>query len=122
MEDSKIGLIKSSLSYHMNQVNCIKLNPLNGSQLLSCGQDGCYAIWNLQNYERRYGSYICNFLKDGFFLDEFTIGVVGSGSFLYKVLKSNGNITAKLNLQVSYSNIIIPFISLVSFPFYVYGG
>jgi hypothetical protein len=36
---------------------------------------------------------VCNFLKDVFFLDIFTVKFVGSGSYIYKVIKANGKIT-----------------------------
>lgn len=41
---------------------------------------------------------VCNFLKDCYFEDAFTLQFVGSGSSMYRIVKANGVLKKKTQI------------------------
>lgn len=65
---------------------------------------------------------VCNFIKDCFFSDPFTLQLVGSGSWMYKVIKANGKIISKIPLSNSHTNCLQNFYNPLENNMVIYGG
>ena len=72
--------------------------------MVCCCEDGTYSVWNLETYELVYCFKVCNFVKDCYFQDAYTIQLVGSGSYIYKVMKANGKLINKTPIDNSHTN------------------
>lgn len=69
LHNKMFGLIIGSLAFHMKTVHCLQINEYNPDQLVSCCDDGKFAIWSLKTYELRSSVYLTNFLKEVTFID-----------------------------------------------------
>ncbi len=89
--ESKIfGLILGSLAFHMQRINRLRINPFDQDQMVSCCDDGSYAVWILSKFQMRYSFRICNFIKDIHFVDELKIRLAGSGNIIYECFACDG--------------------------------
>lgn len=92
------GLVLGALAHHMQQVNCLAINPHNHDQLVSCCDDGCYAVWSLSQFSLRHSFRIANFLKQVEFIDEMTLRMAGSGGVIYECFASDGVIRRQIDV------------------------
>lgn len=92
------------MSYHCSAIRCMRINPWYSSQLVTCCDDGEYAVWDLKHFQLMFNCVVANFLTDLYYLDNYTIRLVGSGQYFYDCYICEGKVINKGELTVSSVN------------------
>ncbi len=61
-------------------------------------------------------------MKDCYFQDAYTIQLVGSGSYIYKVMKANGKLINKTPIDNSHTNTLATYEDKIQNKIVIYGG
>ena len=83
-------MIMGSLVHHSRQVNCMRINPYDLDQLVSCCEDGCYGVWNLRKLDLLRSVRIGSYLKEVYFIDERMIRLCGDGNRIVECFIADG--------------------------------
>lgn len=98
LEAKIFGLVLGALAHHMQRITCLCINPDNRDQLVSCCEDGCFAVWSLSNFLLRHSFRVTSFLKELHFVNELTIRAVGAGGTIYECFISDGSLQRQVEV------------------------
>jgi hypothetical protein len=88
----------------MQRINCLRINPFNHDEMISCCEDGTYAVWSLSKFQLKHFFRISNFLKEVHFLDELKIRLLGSGDIIYECFICDGIVKKEIEVIGSCIN------------------